>query len=299
MTYRVMYGAETTLNMVDDGTGSDAVAGDGVYTAVIPSSEYATAEMVRWFFTATDVNANSMRWPLFQSATDSDEYLGTMVQDATVVSNLPVLNWFTADPSGANLRSGSRGSVYYDGEFYDNIVFDLHGQSTSGNAFPKKSYDVDFNRGNRFRYDDSGLRVKDINLLSNWADKANVRNTVAYEILAMTGGPYHFAFPVRVQQNGQFFSIADMVEDGDDRYLDRIGRDPQGALYKIYSTLSSTNHATSGAEKKTQRELPNTDLADMLANVLTGDTDARTRYIFRQLQCSRGRQLPRWICSYQ
>ena len=41
-------------------------------------------------------------------------------------------------------------SIYdYDG-VYDNIQADRHGQSTGG--FPKKSYDFDFNKGDRFRY---------------------------------------------------------------------------------------------------------------------------------------------------
>ena len=55
---------------------------------------------------------------------------------------------------------------------------------------------------------------------------------------------------MRVQQNGAFFSTADMVEDGDDRFISSAtGLDPNGAFYKIYNRLDST----SGASKKTRK----------------------------------------------
>ena len=61
------------------------------------------------------------------------------------------------------------------------------------------------------------------------------------------GHPAHYSFPVRVQQNGQFFSTADLVEDGDDRYLERVNLDGEGALYKMYNRLDSSN---SGGEQE-------------------------------------------------
>ena len=45
-------------------------------------------------------------------------------------------------------------------------------------------------------------------------------------MIAASGSIGHFAFPVRIQRNGQFFSVAEVVEDGDDRWLERVGRDP-------------------------------------------------------------------------
>jgi hypothetical protein len=41
-------------------------------------------------------------------------------------------------------------------------------------------------------------------------------------------------------------SVAEVVEDGDGRWLERVGRDPGGALHKMNNNLSSAN----GAEKK-------------------------------------------------
>ncbi|HVY69340.1 MAG TPA: lamin tail domain-containing protein, partial [Verrucomicrobiae bacterium] len=73
----------------------------------------------------------------------------------------------------------------------------------------------------------------------------------------------HFCFQVRVQRNVKFFSIADMLEDGDSRWLDRVGRDPEGALYKMYNNLSSAG----GNEKKTRKNENSSDLQALVNNL--------------------------------
>jgi hypothetical protein len=99
--------------------------------------------------------------------------------------------------------------------------------------------------------------------MSNWGDKARVRNALAYDYIAESGSLGHFAFQVRVQRNAQFFSIADMMEDGDDRWLERLGRDPNGALYKMYNNLGSAG----GNEKKTRRWEDFSDLQALVDNL--------------------------------
>ena len=275
LIWRVMYDQETTAPMLDDGRGGDAFAGDGIYTATISTSDLSRGEMLRWKVIATDSAGVSATQPQFPDPRDSPEYFGTIAADSSVTnSNLPIFHWFTSNPGGANTTSGSRGSVYYLGEFYDNIQADRHGQSTGG--FPKKSYDFDFNKSNRFLFQEGEGRVKDINMLTNWADKSKTRNTLGYEMVRRSGEPAHFAFPVRIQQNGAFFSVADMVEDGDDRYLDRVGLDPEGALYKMYNRLDSS---TSGINKKTRKNENNRDLQDLITGLgLSGEARLQFGY---------------------
>ncbi len=271
---RVMYGGETTVAMQDNGTGSDLVAGDGIFTATIPISGIAQGQMLRWRVTATDSNSVVSRQPIFPDPVDSAEYFGTIAEDPSVSSsNLPIFHWFTSDPNGANSSSpGSRGSVYYLGKFYDNIQADRHGQSTGG--FPKKSYDFDFNKGDRFLPYDGGTLAKDINMITNWADKSKTRNTIGYEIMRNSGHPAHYSFPVRIQQNAAFFSTADLIEDGDDKYLDRAGLDENGALYKMYNRLDSSS---SGVNKKTRKSENNSDLAALVAG-LGQSGEAKLKY---------------------
>jgi len=183
------------------------------------------------------------------------------VRDPSIQTNLEVLHWFVENPAAAATWAGTRASLYWRGEFYDNVRFDLHGQSTSG--FPKKSYDVDFNSDHRFRILPDLPRVKDVNLLSNYGDKSKLRNTLAYETYRDSGVGYHLAFPVRVQRNAAFFEVADMVEDGDDRWLERIGLDGQGALYKMYDGLYDANKG----EKKTRKDEDKSDLQAFIAGL--------------------------------
>ncbi len=259
LKYRVMYQRERSVVMVDDGRGADAVPGDGIYTAMIPGGIAQPGEMIRWYLVANDSQQQAARFPRFEAPTDSEEYFGTVIADPSVSSNLPVLHWFARNRNQAFTRSGTQGSLFYDGEFYDNVRFDLHGQSSGGFPTTKKSIDVDFPRDHRFRWQEDIPRMKDFNLLTNFADKSKLRNTLAYEQRALIGDGYHLAEPVRVQHNGEFFAVYDFVEDGDDRWLERLGLDSEGALYKMYNRLDRAQ-----GEKKTRKDESLTDLAELV-----------------------------------
>lgn len=278
--YRRMFNAERVLPMADDGIGADVRAGDGIWTAVIPETAFAPGEMTRWRFVATDTQGVPTQEPAYRAPLDSDQYLGTVANDERIVSALPVLHWFTTNVVRAGTVAGARGSLFYDGEFYDNVLFTLHGQSSAG--FPKKSYNIDFNRPHRFRWSTNAPRVADIDLLTNWADKSKVRHVLGYEVMRESGVAAHFAYTVRVQHNGAFFSTADVVEDADEIYLERAGLNPDGALYKVYANLlnkDAGNNANTGVEKKTRKSENNADLQGLIDGLdLTGA--ALERYLF-------------------
>jgi hypothetical protein len=71
--------------------------------------------------------------------------------------------------------------------------------------------------------------------------------------------------------NRAFFSVADFVEDGDDRYLERVGLDPDGALCKMYDGL----YDTAKAEKKTRKEEDKSDIAELIAGLDRSGDDLR------------------------
>jgi len=249
--YRTMFASDATVRMILT-TGS-------VYAAEISTSNLKPGEMLRWRIEARDAAGNIGSAPLFLAANDDDRYFGTVAQNpAEGVSRLPVLHWFVQDYSAAISQAGGRGSFFFLDRFYDNILVKLHGQSTAG--FPKKSHNIDFNAGNRFTWREGEKPAKDVNLLSNWGDKSKVRNTLAYEMFQRAGLECHWAFPVRVQTNGGFHAVLDLVEDGDDRFTERVGLNPRGALYKVYvAGFSGTN--IWDAEKKARRDEGNADLA--------------------------------------
>ncbi len=106
-----------------------------------------------------------------------------------------------------------------------------------------------------------------------------MRNILAYETYRDADCPYHWVFPVRVQQNGAFWGTAHIVENGDKDWLVRMGLNAEGALYKMYNGFTSAGDATSGAEKKTRKNEGNADLL-ALFNGVTLSGEARRRYLY-------------------
>ncbi len=262
--FRIMQLPEQTLPMTDDGLNGDAVAADGIFSCRADISLVNAGEMLRWRIVATDTGAGTAIDPPYADPLSSPQYYGTVVSDpSTATSQLQVFHWFPVVAGNAATSTGDRGSVFHLGEFYDNVRAKVHGQSTTG--FAKKSYGFDFAHDQRFKYKEGENRVRDVLLLSNWADKSKTRNTLAWESYRTGGMPALTAFPVRVQQNDLFYGVYDMVEDADDLYLDHAGLDSNGALYKMYNQFNSTpGHANSGVEKKSRQWETNQDLLNLL-----------------------------------
>jgi len=276
LIYRVMYSNEVNVAMFDDGAHGDGAAGDGTYGATIPANASQPGQMVRYYVFASDSLNNSSRFPLFDNPQDSPQYQGTVVFDSSLTNPLPVLHFFVQNPVLATNYTGTRGSLFYEDEFYDNIGVNLHGQTTAA-VFSKRSMDIDMNRGYRFRWSRAEERVNDFNLLTTAADKAYLRLSLAFETFNNAGVPTHFAFPVRVQQNGALYGVMHFVEKGDDNYLARVGLNPNGALYKIYLPL--TNAYGGVAEKKTRQGEDNSDLQELIDGLnLSGA--ARRQFLF-------------------
>ncbi len=280
--YRIMFMATNALPMLDDGQHGDGAAGDGIYGAIIPSTLSTNGQMRRWYITAADTASRTTRFPTFATTNNTPEYLGTIVY-VEQTNNLPLLHMFIVNPLAANNATGTKCSLFWDGEFYDNLNINIHGQSSSGWAVDKKSYDIDFHPGHNFRWQDGEPRVDDINLLGTYADKSKVRNVLPYDTYRLAGGTYHFIRPVRVQQNGAFFAIYDLAENGDNNYLKRLGRDPNGALYKMYNTFTDNvttpdyTISSSEAEKKTRRQEGNADLVALFNGLANTATPLQTK----------------------
>lgn len=271
--WQVMFGPVEQVAMVP---------GDALIWQTALGEDVAEAgQMVRWYIEATDADGRVARHPPFEDAVDSEAFYGTMVRDDRVQSELPVLHWFVEDPAQATRPAGTRGAMFFNGSLYDNVHANLHGQSSRG--FPKKSYNIDFTKDNRFEWAADQPKLKDFNLLSNYADKSKLRNTLSYGIYRDAGVDYHLAFPMRVQQNGAFFAVYDFVEDGDDRWLERLGYpEPVGPLYKMYDRLENANRG----EKKTRKDEDKSDLAAFIAG-LRLDGDARRSFLYDTVDMAR------------
>lgn len=272
LRYRVMFGPEIELQMFDDGVHGDGAAGDLVFGATIPASAATTGQMVRWFFRAADTEGNFSRWPLFTSPSASAEYLGTMIDDPSVTSKLPIVYLFApptvlqpgpdATPQiGADSQAGARVSLFHDGEFYDNIHMELRGNSTAG--FQKKSHRLNFNREHLFKHSAPGPRLRETSFVADYSDPTYMRQGLAFWLCDMLGAPAPFYQPVRLQLNGRFYQLANHNDIPDVEQLERLGYDPRGAFYNAAGTVVPGKFSTGGFEKKT-RNWDTTD-ADYLA----------------------------------
>jgi len=265
LIHRQSFDAEMSVTMRDDGIAPDATAGDGLFSANLPLAGLSEGEMLRWRVEAEDDDGTTSRAPFFGDPLNSPEYYGTAAIDPSVVSNLPVLEWFIQNPGGANNRTGTRASCLHLGEFYDNIYCRIRGASSAG--LPKKSYKFDFNTDHHFRLDPSvsDVRAEEFNLNNTWTDKAYVRQPLSYEIYDLAGSPGSQCFLMRVQQNGAFFNISAYTEQVDKRLLKRESRiDDDGALYKMFNAGTS---GTGGVEKKNRTFENNADLSAFVSGM--------------------------------
>ncbi|MFN0128603.1 MAG: lamin tail domain-containing protein [Verrucomicrobiales bacterium] len=263
--YRVMFGAEQSVPMTP--------LGGGQYAATIPHAASGPGQMVRWAVTAQDSLGQSRQEPPYLSSTNSPRYFGTVIDNPATASPLPAVQWFVASPGAASTLNGTRCAVHFDGEFYDNVFVRLRGASSVNWA--KKAYKFEFNTGHHFRYADSAPRVEEINLNTTQQEKSYVRESLTYETYRAVGVPASDAFPVRVEQNGQFFSVATLVQQVDEEFLAARDLDPEGALYKMFNGITST----SGTEKKTRLDEGTADLQALIAGLRISNPN-RKAYLF-------------------
>jgi len=279
--YRVMYNNSSVISMRDDGTGGDITAGDSIYTATIPGA--TNGQMIRWYFQAQDVQGRSSRWPLFQDPLGSAEYFGTVVADSNLTSKLPIIHLFVSNYT-ANVgvddpnKTGGRASVFYDGEFYDNVFMRVRGNSTR--TYTKKSHRLEFNREHPFRHPGpGGMRLRKTSFVADWPDPTYMRQGLSFWLCEMFGVPSPFYHPVRLQMNGAFYQLANHNDLHGEELLERFGWDPNGALYNAAGQVTPGKASTGGFDKKTRRwDTTDADYLD-LANKIAESVPTETRRI--------------------
>jgi hypothetical protein len=282
LNYHVMFGSLVSVPMSDDGLNGDSVVGDGVFGAIIPASVSGPGQMVRWFITATDFEGHTSRWPLFEDPLGSSEYFGTVVANPTVTSALPIFEWFTTDVSAAKTsRAGTRCSVFFAGQFYDNVFVRLRGGYTTGN-----SQKFDFNRGDHFFVNAEVGRVEEINMNGNGSDPTYIRPPLAFESYRLGGNAASHSFHMLMRVNGAADRVAVFIEQVDDEFLDRNGLDPEGALYKFVQRSNLDPifaDAFVGVQKKTRRDEDHADLQALVDGLHLPTPEQREAYLFDHL----------------
>lgn len=252
LRYVVQFGSEVELPMVDDGAHGDGVAGDGVFGAQIPGGIAAPGEMVRYFVSAADTGGAASRAPLFLNPLDSEQYFGTVVADPSVTSKLPIVQLFVSAPnlSRIDTESGGRLSLFADGEFYDNVLMEVRGNTTAG--CNKKSHRLEFNPDHAFRPPGRERRLRKTSFMADYADPSYLRQHLSFWLAGQAGLHAPYYDPLRLQMNGQFYQLAFHSDVLGGEQLKRFDLDPDGALYKAVGVVLSDGSSTGGFQKKTR-----------------------------------------------
>ena len=250
LQYRVNYGTPLALPMSDDGMGADVLANDGLYTAVIPASASNPGEMVRWAVLANDLDGNASRWPVLVYAlgqNESPEYAGTMVMDPAGGNSLSSFYWWTQDAAACH-AAGGRASAFYGGRFYDNIF-----ARKRGGGAHKKSQKFDFNKGYGFTMNAEVKKVSEVNINDQAVDASYLRQPMGLNFHREAGNPGCFAGFVEMRLNGNYERVGIMIEQVDDRYMERNDYNPEGDLYKFVQrgNLQPSFSDVNWVEKKT------------------------------------------------
>ncbi|MFT6595172.1 MAG: hypothetical protein ACJAT3_001144 [Akkermansiaceae bacterium] len=256
--YRVGFGTEQQVTMT--------ASADGQYSATIPASAYEAGEMVRWYLIATTTSGESTREPPFPDLTESAQYFGTVISDPSISVDQPVMHWFVRNSGAADTRGGTRGSLYFEGHFHDNIFCRIRGQSTAN--WPKHKYKFDFYRGDHFRWKPDAKRVEEINVNSHYRD-SYVRENTIFAFLNEAGAMAPETRYLWIKRNGSDLGLFTFVEQVDEEFLERRGVDPTGSMYKainVPATLSPTVNS-SLYRKVLRKNEPYTELRELTSGI--------------------------------
>lgn len=276
MVYRIGFGEEVTVAMQDDGQAADAAAQDSTFTAVIPASAYAPGDMIRWYVRAFDSQDIETRAPLFLLEENSPRYFGTVAVNPAIQTNLPVFQYFLQDLAAAAVidGTGTRCSVFYLNEFYDNVLIRRRGGfSTNGRKF-------EFNDGHHFLFDPQYARVDEINLNEKGFDPTYIRPLLSFPTYTQAGVPGSLVAPWHVIRNNNYLDVRIFVEQPDKDFLRREGLDVNGAFYKVYSDLNAELTGDEQIErKKTRLDEDNSDYIALRMGIASANPD-RNIYLF-------------------
>jgi spore coat protein CotH len=256
LAVKIGFAETTTVTMTSDAPG--------VFAAEIVGQPAST--LVRYRVVAYGEGVGT--WP---RAGDTRTWDGTVVRDPSLSTALPVVQWFMAASDYRDARYGwflddlYPAVIYYDGVLFDGARVRIKGDSSR--QFSKNNWKVKLPRGHLL--DAPGLLpapVDQFNLQSAYSDKSYLRDSLAYRTWRESGSPANAAFPVRVQQNGEFFGLFTFVEDMDRDYLRRHGLDPEGAWYEANSDGAALSFEEVSAlyEKNTREREGHEDLFDFL-----------------------------------
>jgi chitodextrinase len=226
LTYKVMFAADVVIPLRDD-AASPGGAADGVYAATIPGQ--TAGKLIRYRIDATS-GGTAISNP---DPSDSIRYLGVVVTNPAVVSNLPVIEWFMDDAVYNDLLANHRyddvqglAILAYNGTVYDNARMNVRGNSSR--SFAKVNWKVEMPVGHEL---DMGSKLP--YTLDEFAIQRDpdAYADLSWATIAAAGARSLSIQAVRTQRNGAFWSVGRLMEVEDGTWRKAQGVD-SWAIYK-------------------------------------------------------------------
>lgn len=293
--------------MRDDGMGGDAVNGDGLFTAAVNLSAFPlpSRKVIRYYVEASDAQGNTTRMPRAESNVPTEALF--LLSPSEPASNLPryFLNISQSEINALNSNAfiGLQDrSIHWDDEeigtfvaweddhyeVFDNCRIRYKGGPFT-RAWGKPNWKIRFPKGKRF----NGADTINVNAAYYSTPAGGVRRSrrendyMSNTLFGETGHPHNEEIWVRMDldtENGngfQYYGLHLHTEQLDDKFLERVGRNPEGNLYKADGfanpwigelELPSINHYKNFYTLESQGSGDHTDIASMISsvNTLTG-----------------------------
>lgn len=209
LTWRVdPFGAPTTVTMLDNGTGGDALARDGVYSATIAGQPDNT--MLAFYISATDSNAlvRTTKFPVDAPSREALVHVGDLQPVSSYgsyrfwMTDQTLSDWITADKISSEIFKGT--FVY--GNY--RVIYDA-GSHYAGSPAHSKLYDSPMGTNCDYQLllkaddallDETSLRIQEPGLFG--ADRTLQNESTGYWLVNQMGVPALNRRPVLMFVNG-------------------------------------------------------------------------------------------------
>lgn len=233
LKYKLNFGSDVTVAMLDDGNNNDGSAGDNVYGATIPGQAIDT--LVRFRVEATN-GSGTFSSP---SNNDSINYHGYAIIDPLLTSEAELFHWYMDDTDYDDMINNHvfddvylPAVVVYGNEVFDNTLVRVKGEFSR--TFTKKSFKFKLPSGYKIGIDGGSNReINEFHMNAEYKSATLADVQASWWLLDQVGLPTPDILPLRVQKNGEFQGMYLFAEKYETEWRQEKGYN-DGLLFEDY-----------------------------------------------------------------